>query len=231
MFNKLKTGLMLGLFTAAVSATAQAAPIQIGSFTSASGFYSYNNGSLTGTTPGAFDFSPEAEALLGAPAGTFLNATLTVNATATGSITSTPLPSPPFPAGTIFLQQEFAGYIEIRDSGGALLLRTDFSDSNLSGLQGGDTALLSGATQTGASISYSSAVLNTALLIDPQAFQFILTPTNPVLSVNGPNFTNFTAPDSANFSSDVTVAPEPGLLALFGLGLTAVGTMVRRRRA
>src|SRR5687768_2603347 len=113
MFSKLKTGLMLGLFTAAVSATAQAAPIQIGTFASGSGFYTYTNGTLTGSTPGTFDFSPEAEAMVGAPAGLFVGATLQVNASATSAISSTLLPTPPFPAGTIFLSQDFAGYIEI----------------------------------------------------------------------------------------------------------------------
>jgi len=216
--------LALGSVLVASATSAQAATFDIGSFSSQSGFYSYIAGSLNGSTTGPFEFSADAIALLGAPSGLFANATLTVDADATGNVQ---------PTGFFnTYAQLFAGSIAVMD-GGTNLLTMSFTNGALFGvIPGGTQASLVGSSAAGTVITYTSDVFDASGLVDPEAFNFVLTPTTPALTINGNNFSNFVAPDAANFSTSVndSSVPEPMTMSLLGVGLLGAG-LARRRRS
>ena len=88
-----------------------------------------------------------------------------------------------------------------------LLLRVNSTGAVLTGIRGGQEIRLA---------------------TDPRTFQFVLVPTSVSNGIPANNATNFTSPDSANFS--VTV-PEPVMVALFGLGIGLAGAIRSRRRS
>lgn len=215
------TTAMLAAF-AGLAPRAEAALVQIGSFQSASGLYSYVAGSLTGSTSGDFTFDPAFAAIFGLPTSTYAGSTLQVSATATGSVTSSSTPT----GTTLF--QAMNGFISVHDSANTLLVRTDFTNAFLQGVVGTNSVTLGGSSAFG-TVVYSSNTFNQNLVGPPSDFAFDLNPTNRPVAQSGSNYANFTAPDIANFSTTVQT-PEPASLALFGLGLTAVGALARRRR-
>jgi hypothetical protein len=237
--RKARAVTLLALFVGALSGSAEATTIQIGSFTSDAGNYSYNGttGQLTGSTLGTFLFDSGAVALLGAPSTAFNNATLTVSTDDTTGVLATPSV---FPPGTR-LTEGHDGSLTITQFGtGAILLKAVFTGGFLTGIQGERQATLLGADTLGTTITYSSDFF-TVPVHAPYGFSFILNPlcatnTSPCTATNAAsqlqpgtgaqtgNFRSFFSPDSANFSGTVNV-PEPASLTLFGLGLGAAGVM------
>jgi PEP-CTERM motif len=218
--------IVLTLSITALAAPARAAIVQIGSFQGATGSYTYSAGTLSGTMTGDFNFDPAFVAIFGSlTTATYADATLTVSATrlagAAGNVFSF--------GGSLF--QRMDGYLEVRDSGGTLLIRADFTNGLLFGVSGSTIVKLEADQPAGgATIVYSSDVFNDADLVPPSAFTFTLNPISRPLSASGGNFRAFEGVDTANFSSTVeTEVPEPATMTLLGLG--AVSMFIRRRRS
>ncbi len=212
------TAAAIMLLSVAFAPKAEAALMQIGSFQSASGLYTYNAGSLTGMTTGDYTFDTPFATLFGLPTTTF-SASLTITANATGTASG-------FPS----LSQAMDGTIVVTDvSTSQVLVSTTFTNAFLTGLLGSNTVALFGSTGVGTTVTYASNFFNAALVGPPSDISFVLNPTSAAVALSGGNFANFSAPDTANFSTTVQT-PETASLALFGLGLTAVGAIVRRRR-
>lgn len=222
IFRQASVAAVMMLATAGLATKAEAALVQIGSFQSALGLYTYNNGSLTGTTTGDFSFDPAFASIFGISTLSYSNAQLQVDADATGSAATSGFPPT--------VSQPMDGFIVVTDlNTGNILVRTDFTYSFLTGVVGSNSVALIGSTGFGSTITYSSDVFNAALVGPPSDFRFALNPTSSPVAQSGSNFNNFTAPDIADFSTTVQT-PEPASLALFGLGLTAVGVLARKRR-
>ncbi|MGQ0736693.1 MAG: hypothetical protein ACT4QD_23950, partial [Acidobacteriota bacterium] len=202
MRNALRAARCVGLAiaVAALPSSAQAAIVQIGSFSSSSGDYTYSAGTLSGTTSGVFTFD-SAFASLFSVSALPQNATLSINATATSTVSGSP-----------FASQTMDGTVTVLDSSSNVLVSATFTGAFFGGLLGSTSATLTGDTALGTTISYSSNVWNSALAIDPKTLNFNLTPLSAALAVvSGGNFANFTSPDIANFSTTLRAIPEPTL--------------------
>ena len=211
--------------TMGLAPKAEAALVQIGSYQSGQGNYTYTAGSLSGTTTTAssFTFDPAFATIFGLPTTTYTNVQLTIDADATGAVTSGGFPTT--------LSQPMSGFIVVTDlNTNQILVQTNFTSAFLTGALGGNTVALIGSSGFGTTITYSSNVFNAALVGPPNNFTFTLNPTSVAVAQSGSNFANFAGPDTANFSTTVQTTPEPASLALFGLGLTAAGALARKRR-
>jgi hypothetical protein len=214
---------VLILSVAAVAVPARADVVQIGSFSGADGVYSYVDGTLSGTMSGDYTFDPQFVAIFTTlPTTTYLGATLEVSATRTGDV---------FSAGTS-LAQPMNGFLEVRDSGGTLLVRADFTGGYLFGVLNDITMSLQASDPSfGSIITYSSDVFDALALIPPSAVRLDLNPVVPRVGLDGTgDFKNFEGIDTANFSStvDESLIPEPATMSLLGVGVVSV--LVRRRR-
>jgi hypothetical protein len=221
ILKKVSVALAVMFATVGLAPKAEAALVQIGSFQSALGNYTYSSGSLTGTTTGTYNFDPGFVALFPAlSTTTYTNVSLQIDADATANATQ----SGPF------VTQTMSGFIIITDlSTNQTLLQTTFTNALLSGLANSFSVALFGSTGTGTTITYNSQVFNAGLLTTPRDFTFALNPTSSAIALSNGNFANFSGPDTANFSTTVQT-PEPASLALFGLGLTVAGALARKRR-
>lgn len=222
ILRKVSIAAVVMLVMAGFAPKAEAALVQIGSFQSALGNYTYSGGSLSGTTTGSYNFDPAFASLFGLPTTTYMSTSLTIDADATAAASTSGFPST--------VSQQMSGFITITDlSTGNILVQTTFTSAYLTGVVGSNSVALIGSTGFGTTINYFSNVFNWNLVGPPSDFTFALNPTTSTVAQSGSNFANFTAPDTANFSTTVQT-PEPASLALFGLGLTAVGALARRRR-
>ena len=181
--------------------------------------FSNSGGALIGTTQGNFTFLV-AGAPIGPQAATITLTSKAVTAAATGgSLIFQPIDGP---SNTLTIT---------RVSDNANLLSLTFTGA-LGGISGATNASLSGSTSFGDTLIFSSDLLNFAG-ITTRGFQFNLHNMTAGLSKGGNGFLNSFAADSVGgLSSNVAPAlPEPGSIALLGIGLVAAGAATRRKFA
>ena len=225
ILRKASIAAVVMLVTVGLAPKAEASLVQIGSYQSGQGNYTYTAGSLSGTTTtnSSFTFDPAFAAIFGLPTSTYNNVSLTIDADATASATTGGFPPT--------VSQQMSGFIVVTDlTTNQILVQTNFTSAFLTGVVGSNTVALLGSSGFGTTITYSSQVFNAALVGPPSDFTFTLNPTSVAIAQSGSNFANFAGPDTANFSTTVQTTPEPASLALFGLGLTAAGALARKRR-
>jgi hypothetical protein len=227
-----RRGLTLGLCAFGISlilapASASAQSGQIGSFESGSGIYSYSNatGVLSGVTSGNFTYDPFAIANLGAPAGTFVGAMLSITATATGAVTGLGTAASPY-------LQYYNGSVTVT-SGGSTLVMTTFTNAFIATQAGVSSVTLLGATSQGATVIHTSTMaplINTT--VDPRLFDFSLSNVTPGISVSGSNFADFTGNDTAKFDTSLqqAIAPEPSTVLSAAMGVLLLGAYGLRRK-
>jgi hypothetical protein len=81
-------------------------------------------------------------------------------------------------------------------------------------------------------VAFSSSVIDSSQLQQPDAISFSFTNVTPPATLNNQTLASFVANISGNFSADPpVVVSEPASALLFGVGLIGVGLIRRRRHA
>lgn len=190
-------------------------------------------GSLGGTVLGVTNGAINVTAYLGAtptPFSAFLNMTATSANTA-------------IQIGSVIIQ-EFTGSFTITSlAGGAGInyLSGTFANSTLTaiGVAGsiiGGTLAVGGTALSGA-VTFTSDVIPASSLAPERGISFSFTNATPALTSlcppgSDPTLCAFNSNLSGNMSANVqTVVPGPAALALFGVGLLALGAVARRKAA
>jgi PEP-CTERM motif len=146
-----------------------------------------------------------------------ISATMTLDATSTNAAITV--------AGQIM--QNYSGSFAIT-SGSTNYLSGNFVDA-LFGSGTGLTLTASSAT-AGEIVSFTSSVIPAADLGGPLAVSLALSNVTPSASILGTSVAAFTGHVSGTMSANAIAAPEPGSLAVLGVGLLGLGAVPRRRR-
>jgi hypothetical protein len=109
---------------------------------------------------------------------------------------------------------------------GQNLLSGTFSDAAL-GVGGALTLAIGAPPDT---LNLTSSLIPAAELVNPDAAAFSLTNVLPPISIIGTTIQSFTATVSGNVSSSTVAVPEPGAIAVLGVGLLGLGLIRRRSR-
>lgn len=184
-----------------------------------------NNGSgtstLTGSTAVDFNYSN----IVGLPAWLQgpQSATLTINASTTGTATA---------FGPFASQAGIAGVISIIRAGGGNLLTVSFSNGNLFGEVGGGSASMSVSTPPLTQVVYTSDFLDFSAVNTQRAFGLSFSSVTPSLAIGAANqLRTFSAAGTGTFSSEPVpdvATPEPASMGLLGGGLLGLVAFGRR---
>jgi hypothetical protein len=170
------------------------------------------NGTDTATTISGSGIAVNVTQDLGGYLGPAL---FTINATSTNSAT---------PVGTGAVQN-YSGSFSITN-GATNVLSGSFTDAALG--VGGAITLAIGSPPDVLSLTSDNIPANQ--LSAPLAAAFSMTNVLPPISIVGSTIDSFTATVSGNVSSSTVAIPEPGPLAVMGVGLLGLGLIKHRRR-
>jgi hypothetical protein len=209
--GKLLTTTALALCLASTSALA----VPIIQFAQTSGSNTITataNASDTATTISGSDVAVNVTQDLGGYLGPAL---FTINATSTNAAT---------PVGTGAVQN-YSGSFSITN-GATNVLSGSFTDAALG--VGGAITLAIGSPPDILSLTSDNIPANQ--LSAPLAAAFSMTNVLPPIHIAGSTIDSFTATVSGNVSSSTVAIPEPGPLAVMGVGLLGLGLIKHRRR-
>ena len=214
-------GAFLALAILAPAAPAQAASILFAQFaqTSTPDFHWTSNsstGTFTASTNVQFNFT----AATGLPT-TMHNATLTLSATTTAKAVASP-PVVNQPINTV-------STLTITEIGTGTNLLTMAFTGNMVGILGSSNASLLGDTDSGNTVTYTSALFPQAASGSGASYLIGLPSINPLLAIN-PS-TNFLADFTTTANGAFSVAvPAPASIAMLGTGVMAPGALALLRR-